>query len=36
MSKHKRIFEINPYGDKIRRLTKRNVHAAATTQEKAI
>ena len=34
-SKRKRIFELNPYSDKVGRQTKRNIHVAAIIREKA-
>ena len=35
-SKHKRIFELNPYTDKVGRRTKHIIHTAASIREKTI
>ena len=36
ISKHKRIFEINPYTTKVGRWTKRTIHIAASICEKTM
>ena len=35
-SKHKRIFELNPYADKVGRRTKHIIHTAASIRGKTI
>ena len=35
-SKHKRIFELNPYTDKVGRRTKHIIHTAASIRGKTI
>ena len=35
-SKHKRIFELNPYTDKVGRRKKHIIHTAASIREKTI